>query len=75
MQHHKVQKVTNGFQGCLDAITVDEQEVVVLPKIKKSRGLVEEAGIRQCCPHTGACSSSPCLNDGLCAEMQGGGKC
>ncbi|XP_053156770.1 protocadherin Fat 2 isoform X2 [Hemicordylus capensis] len=72
VQHHQAQKITSGFQGCLDAITVDERDVVILPKEKRSRGLVEEAGIRQCCPHTGACSSSPCLNDGLCTELPGG---
>nr|XP_056703533.1 protocadherin Fat 2 [Euleptes europaea] len=73
VQHHQAQKVTNGFRGCLDAITLDGRELVVLPKEKRSRGVVEEAGVRQCCSQTGACRNNPCLNDGLCAEKQSGG--
>ncbi|XP_042309716.1 protocadherin Fat 2 [Sceloporus undulatus] len=73
VQHHQAQRVTSGFRGCLDAIMVDGRDLVVLPKEKRSRGVVEEAGVRQCCPHTGACRSNPCLNDGLCTEMQNGG--
>ncbi|KAJ7316376.1 hypothetical protein JRQ81_002538 [Phrynocephalus forsythii] len=73
VQHHQTQRVTNGFRGCLDAIRVDGRDIMVLPKEKRSRGVVEEAGVRQCCPHTGACSSNPCLHDGLCMEMQNGG--
>ncbi|KAH0629857.1 hypothetical protein JD844_012285 [Phrynosoma platyrhinos] len=73
VQHHQAQRVTSGFRGCLNAIMVDGRNLVVLPKEKRSRGIVEEAGVRQCCPHTGACRSNPCLNDGLCTEMQNGG--
>ncbi|XP_015270777.1 PREDICTED: protocadherin Fat 2 [Gekko japonicus] len=73
VQHHQAQKVTSGFRGCLDAIMLDGRELVILPKEKRSRGVVEEAGIRQCCAQTGACSSNPCLNDGLCTEKQSGG--
>ncbi|XP_061473408.1 protocadherin Fat 2 [Rhineura floridana] len=73
VQYHQAQRVTDGFRGCLDAIAVDGRDLVVLPKEKRSRGVVEEAGVRQCCPNTGACISNPCLNDGLCIEMQGGG--
>ncbi|XP_025023607.1 protocadherin Fat 2 [Python bivittatus] len=73
VQHHQPQRITGGFRGCLNAITVDGRNVVVLPKEKQSRGIVEESSIRQCCPHTGACSSNPCLNDGLCSEVQDGG--
>ncbi|XP_028574146.2 protocadherin Fat 2 [Podarcis muralis] len=73
VQHHQAQRVTDGFRGCLDAMTLDGRDLVAIPKEKRSRGVVEEAGVRQCCPHTGACRSNPCLNDGLCIEIQGGG--
>ncbi|KAK9406470.1 protocadherin Fat 2 [Crotalus adamanteus] len=73
VQHHQPQRITGGFKGCLNTITVDGRNLVVLPKEKRSRGVVEESSIRQCCPHTGACSSNPCLNDGLCSEVQHGG--
>ncbi|KAM3849026.1 protocadherin Fat 2 [Vipera latastei] len=73
VQHHQPQRIIGGFRGCLNTITVDGRNLVVLPKEKRSRGVVEESSIRQCCPHTGACSSNPCLNDGLCSEVQHGG--
>ncbi|KAG8128509.1 hypothetical protein E2320_015344 [Naja naja] len=73
VQHHHPQRITGGFKGCLNVITVDGRNLVVLPKEKRSRGVVEESSIRQCCPHSGACSSNPCLNDGLCSEVQNGG--
>lgn len=75
VQHHHTQKIISGFRGCLDAITVDGREVVVLPREKRTRGVVEEASIRQCCHYTGVCGSNPCLNDGLCTEIQDGGMC
>uniref|UniRef100_A0A670Z7Q3 FAT atypical cadherin 2 n=1 Tax=Pseudonaja textilis TaxID=8673 RepID=A0A670Z7Q3_PSETE len=73
VQHHQPQRITGGFKGCLNMITMDGRNLVVLPKEKRSRGVVEESSIRQCCPHSGACSSNPCLNDGLCSEVQNGG--
>uniref|UniRef100_A0A8D0DTW5 FAT atypical cadherin 2 n=1 Tax=Salvator merianae TaxID=96440 RepID=A0A8D0DTW5_SALMN len=73
VQHHQAHRVTGGFRGCLDVITVDGRDLIVLPKDKRSRGVVEASGVQQCCPHTGACSTNPCHNEGLCTEMQNGG--
>ncbi|XP_019361654.1 PREDICTED: protocadherin Fat 2 isoform X1 [Gavialis gangeticus] len=67
------QRITQGFRGCMDALRVDGNEVVLLPRRRQAKGVVEQAGIKQCCSHAGACSSSPCLNDGMCAETHGGG--
>uniref|UniRef100_A0A8C0H1Q3 FAT atypical cadherin 2 n=1 Tax=Chelonoidis abingdonii TaxID=106734 RepID=A0A8C0H1Q3_CHEAB len=73
VQSQQPQRVTQGFRGCLDAVRIDSEDVMLLPGDSQAKGIVEEVGIKQCCPHTGACSSSPCLNEGMCAETHGGG--
>uniref|UniRef100_A0A8D0GHX8 FAT atypical cadherin 2 n=1 Tax=Sphenodon punctatus TaxID=8508 RepID=A0A8D0GHX8_SPHPU len=72
VQHQQAPRVTHGFQGCLDAVRIDGKDVIFLPGEKRTKGMIEEAGIKQCCSPTGACSSNPCLNNGLCAEIHGG---
>uniref|UniRef100_A0A8C6IRE2 Uncharacterized protein n=1 Tax=Melopsittacus undulatus TaxID=13146 RepID=A0A8C6IRE2_MELUD len=67
------QRVLWGFRGCLDVVAVDGREVVLLPGKGQSKEVVEEVGIKQCCSPTGACSSNPCLNNGMCSETHGGG--
>lgn len=67
------QRVTRGFRGCLDVVAINGREVVLLPGKGQSKEVLEEVGIRQCCSPTGACSSSPCLNNGMCSETHGGG--
>ncbi|PKK21808.1 FAT atypical cadherin 2 [Columba livia] len=67
------QRVTRGFRGCLDVVAINGREVVLLPGKGQSKEIVEEMGIKQCCSPTGACSSNPCLNNGMCSETHGGG--
>ncbi|OWK59504.1 Protocadherin Fat 2 [Lonchura striata] len=67
------QRVTRGFRGCLDVVAINGREVVLLPGKGQSKEVLEEVGIRQCCSPTGACSSNPCLNNGMCSETHGGG--
>ncbi|CAM5159687.1 unnamed protein product [Natator depressus] len=73
VQSRQPQRVTRGFRGCLDAVRIDSEDVRLLPGDSQAKGIVEEVGIKQCCSHTGACSSSPCLNEGMCIETHGGG--
>ncbi|EMP24712.1 Protocadherin Fat 2 [Chelonia mydas] len=73
VQSRQPQRVTRGFRGCLDAVRIDSEDVRLLPGDSQAKGIVEEVGIKQCCSHTGACSSSPCLNEGMCVETHGGG--
>lgn len=67
------QRVTRGFRGCLDVVAINGREVVLLPGKGQSKEVLEQVGIRQCCSPTGACSSNPCLNNGMCSETHGGG--
>lgn len=67
------QRVSRGFRGCLDVLAINGREVVLLPGKGQSKEVVEEVGIKQCCSPTGACSSNPCLNNGMCSETHGGG--
>ncbi|XP_017683478.1 PREDICTED: protocadherin Fat 2 [Lepidothrix coronata] len=67
------QKVTRGFRGCLDVVAINGREVVLLPGKGQSKEIMEQVGIKQCCSPTGACSSNPCLNNGMCSETHGGG--
>ncbi|KFV61323.1 Protocadherin Fat 2, partial [Dryobates pubescens] len=69
----QAQRVTLGFRGCLDVVAINGREVVLLPGKGQSKEVVEEVGIKQCCSPTGACSSNPCLNNGMCSETHGGG--
>ncbi|NXA17585.1 FAT2 protein, partial [Ibidorhyncha struthersii] len=72
-QPHQSQRVTRGFRGCLDVVAINGREVVLLPGKGQSKEVMEEVGIKQCCSPTGACSSNPCLNNGMCSETHGGG--
>ncbi|XP_010181879.1 PREDICTED: protocadherin Fat 2 [Mesitornis unicolor] len=67
------QRVTRGFRGCLDVVAINGKEVVLLPGKGQSKEVMEEVGIKQCCSPIGACSSNPCLNNGMCSETHGGG--
>uniref|UniRef100_K7FLZ5 FAT atypical cadherin 2 n=1 Tax=Pelodiscus sinensis TaxID=13735 RepID=K7FLZ5_PELSI len=73
VQSRQPLRVTRGFRGCLDAVRIDREDVMLLPGEKQAKGIVDEAGTEPCCSHSGACSSSPCLNDGMCAQTPGGG--
>ncbi|KGL79349.1 Protocadherin Fat 2, partial [Tinamus guttatus] len=67
------QRVIRGFRGCLDVIAINGKEVVLLPGKGQSKEVMEEVEIKQCCSPAGACSSNPCLNNGMCSEIHGGG--
>uniref|UniRef100_A0A8C2T5B4 FAT atypical cadherin 2 n=1 Tax=Coturnix japonica TaxID=93934 RepID=A0A8C2T5B4_COTJA len=67
------QRVTRGFRGCLDVLAINGREVVLLHGKGQSKEVMEEVGMKQCCSPTGACSSNPCLNNGMCSETHGGG--
>ncbi|XP_063784401.1 protocadherin Fat 2 [Pseudophryne corroboree] len=59
--------VVQGFQGCMDSISINGQAVASLGQA------VQQKGITQCCEHTQACSQEPCSSGTLCAEMPNGG--
>ncbi|KAM4747111.1 protocadherin Fat 2 [Rhinophrynus dorsalis] len=63
-------QVSQGFQGCLDDISINEQTLANLGKY------VYQKGIAPCCEHHHACSQDPCPLGRMCVEnMDGGYSC
>ncbi|XP_069825207.1 protocadherin Fat 2 [Dendropsophus ebraccatus] len=59
--------VTQGFQGCMDDISINGQTVESLG------AALHLKGITPCCEHTQACSREPCPSGRMCVEMASGG--
>lgn len=66
--------VSQGFEGCLDAIVVNREGLELLVHGKKTAGLLEKRALSQCCLHGDHCSRNPCLNGGRCSQTPGAGK-
>lgn len=71
---HSPANVSQGFEGCLDAVTINGQALELLARGKEAAGLLERQALTQCCLHSGDCSQSPCLNGGTCLLTQGTGR-
>ncbi|XP_035144785.2 protocadherin Fat 2 isoform X2 [Callithrix jacchus] len=63
---HSSFNVSQGFEGCLDAVMVNEEALELLVPDKMVAGLLETQALTQCCPHSNYCSQNPCLNGGKC---------
>ncbi|KAM7141484.1 protocadherin Fat 2 [Molossus nigricans] len=63
--------VSQGFEGCLDAVRVNGQALELLAPRKKAAGLLERQALTQCCSH--GCSRNPCLHGGQCSPAPGTG--
>ncbi|XP_072256548.1 protocadherin Fat 2 [Pyxicephalus adspersus] len=59
--------VSQGFQGCLDYISINGQ---ALESLGQS---IYQKGTSPCCEHNHACGQNPCPNDSMCVEMPNGG--
>ncbi|OCT88214.1 protocadherin Fat 2 [Xenopus laevis] len=59
--------VSNGFQGCLDDISINGQTLSSLGQPVSKKGIVP------CCEKHGACTNEPCPADKICAELPNGG--
>ncbi|KAM5172175.1 protocadherin Fat 2 [Mantella aurantiaca] len=55
--------VSQGFQGCLDDISINGQ---ALESLGQS---IQQKGTSSCCEHNHACRHNPCPNERMCAEM------
>lgn len=66
--------VSLGFEGCLDAVTVNGERLELLGHGKKMLGWLERQALTQCCWPGTACSQNPCLNGGSCSPALGSGK-
>ncbi|XP_043455316.1 protocadherin Fat 2 [Prionailurus bengalensis] len=65
--------VSQGFEGCLDAVVVNGEALELLVHGKKASGLLERQALTQCCVHSDDCSQNPCLNGGRCSQTRGAG--
>nr|XP_035144778.1 protocadherin Fat 2 isoform X1 [Callithrix jacchus]XP_035144779.1 protocadherin Fat 2 isoform X1 [Callithrix jacchus]XP_054106910.1 protocadherin Fat 2 isoform X1 [Callithrix jacchus] len=70
---HSSFNVSQGFEGCLDAVVVNEEALELLVPDKTVAGLLETQALTQCCPHSNYCSQNPCLNGGKCLWTHGAG--
>ncbi|KAM9693635.1 protocadherin Fat 2 [Trichechus inunguis] len=67
------QNVSQGFEGCLDAVMVNGEALELLVHGKKVARLLEKQALTQCCPLSDDCSQNPCLNGGKCSQTRGAG--
>uniref|UniRef100_H0XDR7 Protocadherin Fat 2 n=1 Tax=Otolemur garnettii TaxID=30611 RepID=H0XDR7_OTOGA len=65
--------VSQGFDGCLDAVLVNGEALELLAHGKTVAGLLETQALAQCCLHSDDCSQNPCLNGGICSQTPGAG--
>ncbi|XP_007188683.2 protocadherin Fat 2 [Balaenoptera acutorostrata] len=70
---HSFPNVSQGFQGCLDAVMINGEALELLAHGKKVAGMLERRALTQCCLHSDQCSQNPCLNGGKCSQTRGAG--
>lgn len=71
---HSPPNVSQGFEGCLDAVMLNGEALELLAHGRKAAGLLERQALTQCCFPSDDCSRKPCLNGGTCSEAHGKGK-
>lgn len=71
---HSSPNVSQGFEGCLDAVVINGEALELLAHGKKASALLERQALTQCCVHSDDCSQNPCLNGGKCSQTHGAGK-
>uniref|UniRef100_A0A8D1QQF8 Protocadherin Fat 2 n=1 Tax=Sus scrofa TaxID=9823 RepID=A0A8D1QQF8_PIG len=70
---HSSPNVSQGFEGCLDAVVINGEALELLAHGKKAAGLLERRALTPCCFHSRKCSQNPCLNGGKCTQTRGAG--
>uniref|UniRef100_A0A452QUT3 Protocadherin Fat 2 n=1 Tax=Ursus americanus TaxID=9643 RepID=A0A452QUT3_URSAM len=70
---HSSPIVSQGFEGCLDGVMINGEELELLVHGKKASGLQERQALTQCCSYSDDCSQNPCLNGGKCSQTRGAG--
>ncbi|KAM7338028.1 hypothetical protein ACRRTK_004147 [Alexandromys fortis] len=71
----RVTQVLGGFQGCLDSVVLNHNE---LPLQNKRSSFAEVVGLTElklgCVLYPDACQRNPCLHGGSCSGLPSGGK-
>uniref|UniRef100_A0A9J8A7C3 FAT atypical cadherin 3a n=1 Tax=Cyprinus carpio carpio TaxID=630221 RepID=A0A9J8A7C3_CYPCA len=74
LTERKGPRVTNGFQGCLDSVVLNDNE---LPLQNKRSPYAEVVGLTDlklgCVLYPDACAAQPCLNSATCVSLPSGG--
>lgn len=72
----RVTQVLSGFQGCLDSVVLNNNE---LPLQNKRSSFAEVVGLTElklgCVLYPDACERSPCQHGGSCLGLPSGGEC
>lgn len=72
----RVTQVLSGFQGCLDSVVLNNNE---LPLQNKRSSFAEVVGLTElklgCVLYPDACERSPCQHGGSCSGLPSGGEC
>lgn len=71
---HSSPNVSQGFEGCLDAVVINGEALELLVHGKKVAGLLERRALTECCFPSDQCGQNPCLNGGKCSQTGGAGK-
>lgn len=74
LTERKGPRVSNGFQGCLDSVSLNDNE---LPLQNKRSRYAEVVGLSElklgCVLYPDACANQPCLNGATCVSLPSGG--
>ncbi|KAM9314190.1 protocadherin Fat 1a isoform 2-T2 [Pholidichthys leucotaenia] len=75
-RHGRSLPVTNGLRGCMEAITLNGQELPLNTRAQWAHAVLEDiVDVAPGCALAPAesCSSNPCTNGGSCSSLQNGG--
>ncbi|XP_068176860.1 protocadherin Fat 1a isoform X1 [Antennarius striatus] len=75
-RHGRSLPVTNGFRGCMEAISLNGQELPLNTKAHRAHAVLEDVvDVAPGCAAAPAesCSSNPCTNGGSCTPLPNGG--
>ncbi|KAM8841936.1 protocadherin Fat 1a isoform 9-T12 [Synchiropus picturatus] len=75
-RHGRNLPITNGLRGCIEAITLNGQELPLNTQARRAHAVLEDiSDVSPGCALTPAesCSSNPCINGGLCTSLSNGG--
>ncbi|XP_035389998.1 protocadherin Fat 3a isoform X2 [Electrophorus electricus] len=74
LPERKGPRVSNGFQGCLDSVVLNDNELPLQDKRSRYAEVVGLSDLKLgCVLQPDACSTQPCLNSATCVSLPSGG--